>query len=275
MATPTAFTPEAVVLAADSEVGALPVTPQLVALGVYDETIYVPTAFTPELVVLAVVEEHPADNYVPNIEQYIAIAVYGEGAPEDFRLRAWGFTLDGHRFYVLHLGEQGTFVYDFTSGQWSEWKSEGFTTGWNAYVGLNWGSDDRIIAADRQNPIVWEIDPDRFTDEGYKDIKRTVTAIIPQSGWSWKALSSVQLYASVGDPDAGFLIPPTIEISFSDDQGHTWDAPADSVIELVPGEYGQQLDWMSLGSFMSPGRIINITDWGGVARIDRATYEVT
>ncbi len=32
---------------------------------------------------------------------------------------------------------------------------------------------------------------------------------------------------------------------------------------------------MSLGSFQSPGRVINITDWGGLARIDRATYEAS
>lgn len=273
MATPTAFSPEVLALAPFVQTGSAD-TIGLIAMGVIDLTIYVPTAFTPQMIAYAVIEEHPADNYVPEINQYSVMAVYGEGAPEDFRLRAWGFTLDGHRFYVLHLGEEGTFVYDFTTQQWSEWKTEGFTTGWNAYVGLNWGADDRIIAGDRQNPTVWEIDPERFTDEGYKDIKRTVTAIIPQSGWSWKSLSSVQLIASVGDPSAIFGTPPTIEITYSDDQGVTYDAPADSVIELVPGEYGQQLDWMSLGSFTAPGRVINITDWGGVARIDRATYEV-
>ena len=270
MATPTAFSPQIIALAPFAQFGAIPATPELIAMGVFDATRYVPTADTVQLVAMAVIEEATDPENVPNIIQYSVVAVYGEGAPEDFRLRAWGFTMDGHRFYVLHLGEQGTFVYDFTSGEWSEWKTEGFDTSWNAYVGLNWGSEDRIIAGDRQNPIVWEIDPESFIDEGFKPIKRTVTAIIPQSGFGWKSHDSVQLYASVGDPSAA---APTIELTFSDDQGQTWEAPADSIIVLEPGDNSQQLDWMSLGSFQSPGRIINITDWGGVARIDRATYE--
>ena len=247
-------------------------TPQLIALSVFDETRYTPVAFVPELVCLAVVSSVTQPDSIPSIPQYSALCVYGEGAPEDYRVRAWGFTMDGHRFYVLHLGEQGSFVYDFTSGQWAEWKTLGFTTGWNAYVGMNWGSEDRIIAGDRQNPTVWEINPDTFVDEDFKPIDRTVTAIIPQSGFGWKTLNSVQVYASVGDPSD---VTASIELTYSDDQGVTYEAPGDSLVVVNAGENTQQLDWMSLGSFQSPGRIIRITDRSGVARIDRASYEVS
>lgn len=273
MATPTAFTPEIVAYGVEQLSGWSGETLQFIGLGVIDLTIYVPTAFTPELLMLAVQDSHPTPETVPNIEQFIVMAVYGTGEPEDFRLRAWGFTMDGHRFYVLHLGQEGTFVYDFTSGQWSEWKTEGYI-GWNAHVGMNWGSDDRIIAADIQNPIVWEIDPDRFTDEGFRDITRVVTAIIPQSGYGWKQHNSVQIIASVGDPsNIAPFSSPTINLTYSDDQGATYDGPADATVVLVAGEYGQQIDWQALGSFRAPGRVINITDYGAVARIDRATTE--
>jgi len=272
MFTPRAFSPEILALMVSDGVGSRGTTDQLLAMAALDDTVYVPRAFTPEMHMLTVLSTAPADNYVPMIPEYNAYLVYGEGAPEDYRLRAWGFTMDGHRFYVLHLGEEGTYVYDFTTGEWAEWKTLGFDAGWNAYVGTNWGYEDRIIAGDRQNPEVWVIEPDTFVDEGFKPIDRTVTAIIPQSGWSWTTLNSVQLYASVGDPSAA---APTIELSYSDDQGVTYDTPADSLIVLALGENSQQLDWMSLGSFQSPGRIIRITDRGGVARIDRATYEAT
>ncbi len=232
MTAPVAFSPELIALAPFDQRGSAN-TPQLMAMAAFDETKYVPTANTPQLMAMAVISEYTIPTEIPNIIQYSVIAVYGEGAPADYRLRAWGFTMDGHRFYVLHLGEQGTFVYDFTSKQWSEWKTEGLTAGWNAYVGTNWGSEDRIIAGDRQNPIVWIIDPETFIDEGYKPIKRTVTAIIPQSGFGWKTHDRVQLYASVGSPSAA---APTVELTYSDDQGVTYTSPADSLIVLNTGE---------------------------------------
>ncbi len=246
-------------------------TPLFGALAVLDTTLIANYTFTSELGALAVFSASLTPDATLRTSQYGVLAVYGDGATADFRMRAWGFTLDGHRFYVLHIGEQGTFVYDFTTQQWSEWVTQGFTAAWNAYVGLNWGADDRILAADRQNPIVWEIDPETQQDEGFKDIVREVTAIIPNSGYSWRTHDSVSLYASVGSPSS--TLSPYIELTYSDDQGRTYQAPADSLIVIVPGETRQQLDWMSLGSFESPGRIINIRDYGGVVRIDRATYE--
>lgn len=266
-----AYTSQQVALAVVSEF-AQARTPQFVALGIVDGTPLANYAFTSQSLMLAVVEEQPGAGD-PNTQtsQFLALGVYGEGAIEDLRVRAWGYIMDGNRFYVLHIGEQGTWVYNFTSGQWAEWKTEGFVTGWNAYLGLNWGADDRVLAADRQNPTVWVIDPETFRDEGYKDIYREVTAIIPQSGFSWRTLDSVSLYASVGDPSAPVA---TIELTYSDDQGKTFEAPADSLFVLVPGEDAQALEWMSLGSFQSPGRIIRISDYGGLARIDRAVHTV-
>jgi len=266
-----AWTPELGTLALTSGTTDYTQSPSFGVLYIMDDTIVANNAKTSELGSLAIVSEVPDEYSVPQTSLLGVLVIYGEGAQEDFRLRAWGFTMDGHRFYVLHIGEQGTWVYDFTTKQWAEWKSQGFDNGWNAYIGFNWGADDRIIAADRQNPLMWEINPETFVDEEYKTITREVTAIIPQSGFSWRTLDSVSLYASVGDYST---VAPTIELTFSDDQGKTWDAPADSIIVLVEGEDMQALEWMSLGSFQSPGRIINILDYGGSIRIDRAVHEV-
>ncbi len=39
------------------------------------------------------------------------------------KLRAWTFSLDGHDFYVLRLGDTETLVYDLTSEQWVDWRT--------------------------------------------------------------------------------------------------------------------------------------------------------
>lgn len=252
-------------------VSAFTTTNTLGILAVLDDLRSAQNVKQPQVGMLAIVDGVPTQNAVPSTSMLGILAVYGEGATEDFRLRAWGYTQDGHKFYVLHLGEQGTWVYDFTTKQWAEWKTQGFDTGWNAYVGQNWGADDRVIAGDRQNGIIWEVDPDGTLDEGFKDVVREVTAIIPHSGFTWRTLDTLSLYASVGTPTG---LAPTIELTYSDDQGKTYDAPSDSLTVLVPGENNQDLSWQSLGSFQAPGRIINIKDYGGVVRIDRAVFEV-
>jgi len=37
------------------------------------------------------------------------------------KLRVWTFSLDGHDFYVLRLGDTETLVYDLYSEQWVDW----------------------------------------------------------------------------------------------------------------------------------------------------------
>lgn len=247
-------------------------TPEFLALGVEDLTLFAQGVKTPQLPVLAVITTVQDPEHVTKTSQFPTLAVYNVGSTEDFRLRAWGFTMDGHRFYVLHIGEQGTFVYDFVTQQWSEWKTEGYTTGWNAHLGLNWAATDLIVAADKETSDMWIIDAETFRDAGYKDITRVVTAIIPQTGWSWRSHDSLQLIMSLGVPSA---TPGTVTMTFSDDQGKTFNTYADASITINPLDYTQEIDWSSLGSFKTPGRIINITDLGGMGRIDRAAYEAT
>src|SRR5690606_14907332 len=53
------------------------------------------------------------------------------------RVRTWTFTLDGHDFYVLRLGDQETLVYDVSTEQWVNWDSAGLPF-WRPNVGMSW-----------------------------------------------------------------------------------------------------------------------------------------
>ena len=59
-----------------------------------------------------------------------------KGRVSDPRVRAWTFTIDGHDFYVLRLGNDETLVYDVYSEQWYVWGSSD-TPLWRAYNGTN------------------------------------------------------------------------------------------------------------------------------------------
>jgi hypothetical protein len=60
----------------------------------------------------------------------------------------------------------------------------------------------------------------------------------------------------------------TLTLRFSDDQGKTWSA--DYVVTLTQGDYKGEIAYRSLGSFMAPGRIFELSDIGGLIRIDGA-----
>jgi hypothetical protein len=80
----------------------------------------------------------------------------------DSTIRAWTYTLDGHTFYVLDLGEEGTFKYDKVTGEWSKHITSGYDTQWNVINGTMWGH--RIVGGDLIRFDMWEVDPLVLTD---------------------------------------------------------------------------------------------------------------
>jgi hypothetical protein len=53
--------------------------------------------------------------------------------------RARSFTLDGHTFYVLDLGPEGTWLWDQVTGQWCTFETDGYGK-WSFANGTMWGS---------------------------------------------------------------------------------------------------------------------------------------
>lgn len=201
---------------------------------------------------------------VPRTSQLAALIVYNVTTPTESRTRAWTFTLDGHTFYVLDLGDEGTFCFDVITMQWCRFITDGYT-GWNMRNGTQW-QQDRIVAGDTLNGIVWELDPDAVLDDGWRDIDHTVTAIISLRTRIAVGCDALRVQASTGQLDD--VNGTTMTLTFSDDQGKTWSR--DYVIDLSEDAFSSEIAWRSLGSFAAPGRVFQITDVGGTIRIDGA-----
>jgi hypothetical protein len=202
-------------------------------------------------------------NVVTATTQVAALVVFATGVPDPSRTRAWTFTLDGHTFYVLDLGEEGTFAYDKITQQWCRFRTQGFDQ-WNMANGVMWG--DRPVASDLVTPYVWELNPDAVLDEGWRDIEHIATGGLQTRTRVYRALDAFKLTGSVGQLDE--VNGATLRLRFSDDQAKTWSDYFD--IDLAVGEFDTELAWRSLGSFAAPGRIFEVSDIGGLIRIDGA-----
>lgn len=217
--------------------------------------------------------DHPAlisraagPNVTTRSTQIAVMTAYFDSQPIVERQTAWTFILDGHRFWVLPLGEEGDWAYDTTTQEWCQLSSQGFD-GLNFTHGVMWGL--RIMGGDSLYGYLYELDPTQPFDEGWREIQRIVTGGIATRGRSAVGVANFSLTASVGD-DASIDMP--IILSFSDDNGVTWS----SGIDMPLTDAGSQLlIWNALGSFSQPGRIFRITDTAGPVRLDGADCVLT
>lgn len=183
------------------------------------------------------------------------------GIPAQSRRRAWSFTMDGHVFYCLDLGQEGTYLYDDTTQQWSRFITQGFD-GWNLTNGTVWGQ--RIVGGDMLTDDIWEMQPGAGLDNGSVDIIHVVTGGLVKRSRVYSSVEAVRLNCSIGQlADSS---DATVQLSFSDNQGQSW-VDMDT-LSLTEGDFNGEVAWRSLGSFAAPGRIFRITDVGAFLRID-------
>lgn len=219
------------------------------------------------------------------VPQFIARTVIYSW-PGNPKVRAWGYSQDGHDFYVLHLGAQGTIIYDTTTGSWSTWDSAGRKT-WRANYGLDWlgmsadnyitgGAATQIVAGDENLGVLWTLDPTSGIDEDPVDptidhpFTRTVRGGFPITERNNIPCNAIWLRISTGYP---LHLNSDIRLRFSDDQGMTWvDA---GTVTVNPLEFGQTIYWRSLGLIRPPLRIFEFTDTGAMVRIDGADMDAS
>ena len=183
------------------------------------------------------------------------------------RQRCWSFVMDGHTFYVLNLGEEGTFVYDITTGQWSEFITTGFVQ-WDVINGCMWGQ--RVVGGALLTTQVWEMSPDELQDEDGTDIAHLATGGMQTRSRDKKSISALRLTGAVGTLGTGTTA--TVSMRYSDDNGETWSAA--QTVTLTEGTYDTDLSYRALGSVARPGRIFEISDTGGPVRLDGADVEI-
>lgn len=256
-----------------TDIAVFPQIPQARVLALYN----IPADFTQvsQGFVLTAVDFHPA-------VEVAQARVFGlaRGRTGDPVLRAWTFTLDGHDFYVLRLGDASTLIYDFYSEQWIEWTS-GTLPFWRASSGMNWlgavtlaaeyGSN--IVVGDDTYGLLWFLDPEQPYDD-HPDEERARHVPFPRivtGQMLAKGRQVIPCYAiflagdNYGLSDVDFT--PGVTLETSDDQGRTFYTH--ETIN-VPADYTQALpyEWLSLGQIESPGWIFRVTDNGVFARID-------
>lgn len=181
--------------------------------------------------------------------------------PAASRKRAWTFTLDGHVFYVLDLGNQGTFAYDVTTSQWSKFITKGYLQ-WNFANGTMF--NNRIVGGDIDTIDIWEMQPGALLDNGSIDISHAVTGALVKRTRVYSSVESARLAVSAGILDDNATA--TVTLAYSDDQGQTY-VTLDTFV-LTGETTSDEIAWRSIGSFSAPGRVFLVTDVGGFVRID-------
>lgn len=206
------------------------------------------------------------EQVVTRISQTMLMAAVGTGTPGSSRSEAWTFVMDGHRFYVLPLGPEGTWAYDTTTQEWCQLQSQGFD-GMNFVHGTMWGL--RVMGGDSLYTYLYEFDPTQPFDEEWREIQRKVTGGIATRSRASIGVANFVLTASVGDDNS---VDMPVSLAFSDDNGVTWSQEFD--IPLTDAST-QTLIWSALGAFAAPGRVFRITDTAGPVRFDGADAVLT
>jgi hypothetical protein len=210
------------------------------------------------------------------VEQAYVI-ILTTGRVSDPVIRTWTFTLDGHDYYVLKLGNSKTLLYDTHSESWYNWGS-GTGDLWRAYNGCNWLGGDRFAGGYGSNVVVGddgngslyfldpdaEVDDDALVDDTTRTFERVVQGQVTHKGYSAGPCYSVQLNGSLGMTDDA--VDTTVTLSISDDQGNSYSDVG--TITVAADDSLARVHWRSLGSIRTPGRLFKVTDYGALTRID-------
>jgi hypothetical protein len=221
-------------------------------------------AYTSQAMFLAAIAQ--GNNVTTKVTQGMTLAAYGTGVPGIAASAAWTFVLDGHRFYVLPLGPEGDWAYDFTTQEWCQLQSQGFP-GINFNHGVMWGL--RVIGGDVLYTYLYELDPNQPLDEQWREVQHMVTGGLATRSRAAIGVANVTLTASVGLDSED---DQSISLAYSDDNGVTWSQEFDLPLTDVGT---QQLLWTALGSYSAPGRVFRFTDYSGPVRLDGADVVLT
>lgn len=177
--------------------------------------------------------------------------------------RSWTFQLDGHKFYVLHLGTVETLVLDLTTKMWSQWNDYS-SAQWAMINGTEWNGG--VYAGTPASATLFRMVPDSFLDESLNQITRSVVGIYPVTGRDAVSCGSFTLQ---GFPQAteSEETGSQVTLEFSDDGGATW-VSAGTLATIPP--YPVAAAWHSLGSMQEPMRIFRVTDVGMYSRVNGA-----
>jgi hypothetical protein len=212
----------------------------------------------------------------------LGVMVSAMGRVADPRVRAWTFTLEGHDYYILRLGNIETLVYDTHSEQWYVWGSDTDSL-WRAYYGTSWqggralaGNYASVVVGDDGNGALYFLDPNgEYDDDALfgaatpRPFERIATAqLVLPIGYEYIPCFGVELFGSIGQ---SLTVGATVDLRTSDDRGITFISAG--ALTLTPDDHDQRLDWGSLGQMVAPGRLFQVVDYGALQRVDALEME--
>lgn len=165
---------------------------------------------------------------------------------------SWFFTRNRNDFYALTT-DQGTFVYDVTNDRWYKWSSYNSVT-WKASAGVQ--KNDQLFAIELfGEPKLWKL------KNGNKDISTEwlvceVSGFIPNPTKKTIPCSLITLFCNTGYSTT-YTEAPVVELRWSDDNGANWSNYKQTTLGSR-GETNSEVVFRSLGSFMAPGRRIEV-----------------
>lgn len=200
--------------------------------------------------------------YTPSKLSIYAVRVAGTIGPtlRGFELYSWYFDQDGHIFYVLQVGQLGTFVYDLATGKWSQWKTSDSSI-WEAVRGIEYKGDNLAIRPNSADIV--RVIPEGAVDAGNKPLERIVTAYLKLTARSSLPIGCLYVDAS---SDVTGQDETTMLLQYSDDEGRTW-VPFRRVTLPLPLLPGHPVAFRSLGLVKYPGKLFQLVDTGGPIRI--------
>ena len=174
-------------------------------------------------------------------------AIRGYGASNAVSdAHAFGYTQDGHIFYVLNFPTAGaTWVYDATTQEWHERESYQDTRWRPVGAAFCYG---RNYVQRYDTGAIGYLDPDTYTD--FDDILRAEwtygSAAYSGGGRTFHGMLECLAEGGVG-LTTGQGSDPEIMLDVSDDGGRTWQAMVNQKLGRI-GEYSNRIRWHRLGS---------------------------
>lgn len=175
-------------------------------------------------------------------------------------IKAWSYKQDGHEFFVLHLGDYGTWVVDARSKRWHTRKSLGYAY-WRATIGIDTPEGPWIADSELETENLFALDPTVRSDNG-TEVERIFCAYIEHKGKAPIPCPAVWVYCSGGDaPATGQGSEPVMVLDTSDDQGQTWSYEETAPMGIL-GEYDAEVEFRGLDRIKRPGRLFRfkVTD---------------
>lgn len=157
------------------------------------------------------------------------------------------YTFAGHSYYVLTLPSIAvTIVYDVTTGAWHKRKSIASVNGdkWQFEFMESW--DGKVLFASSGSGIIGYANLSATTELGEAVNWETITQPVSYQG-KQVTFSRLELLIDAGRTTNPYDAEPTIDMSWSDDDGRSWSDARSRTTGGV-AEYKTRLIWTNLGS---------------------------